>query len=157
MRHVPTGVTVVTTLTAGEQRGITVSAFASVSADPPLLLICINRAGRTYPLIARSKRFCANVLSHDQQQLAERFSGSIRDNQFQGIEYYRDATGAPVLQGAIAYFDCELVGEHEAGTHAIIVGRVRSCASREGSPLGYVDGGYYNVSSRTTAAQSHSA
>ena len=98
MRHVPTGVTVVTTLKEGEPRGITVNAFASVSLEPPSLLICINREARSYLFISSSRVFCVNVLAGDQRRLAEHFSGKVRERQFAEIGYSVDSTGAPVLE-----------------------------------------------------------
>jgi flavin reductase (DIM6/NTAB) family NADH-FMN oxidoreductase RutF len=144
MRHVPTGVTVVTTLKDGEPRGITVNAFASVSAEPPMLLICVNREARSYLFIASSGVFCVNVLAGEQRALAEHFSGKVRERQFESIEYHIDATGSPVLRGAIAHFDCELAEEHHVGSHSIMIGRVISCAARAGSPLGYFNGGFHD-------------
>jgi flavin reductase (DIM6/NTAB) family NADH-FMN oxidoreductase RutF len=142
MRRVPTGVTVVTTLKDGEPRGITVNAFASVSLEPPSLLICINREARSYLFIATSRVFCVNVLAGAQRELAERFSGKVRDRQFADIGYAVDATGAPVLNDTIAHFDCELVHEYAVGSHSILIGRVLSCSARPGSPLGYFNGGF---------------
>ncbi|MDP9017092.1 MAG: flavin reductase family protein, partial [Candidatus Eremiobacteraeota bacterium] len=78
MRRFATGVTVVTSLKDGEPRGVTVSAFASVSIDPPSVLICVNREARSYLFISTSKIFCVNILSAQQQHLAERFSGKLR-------------------------------------------------------------------------------
>jgi flavin-dependent trigonelline monooxygenase, reductase component len=144
MRHVPTGVTVVTSLRDGEPRGITVNAFASVSLDPPSLLICINREARSYLFISSSRIFCVNVLAGDQRELAEHFSGKVRERQFAEIAYTVDATGAPVLEGAIAHFDCELVQEYHFGSHSILVGHVLSCGARPGSPLGYFNGGFHD-------------
>jgi flavin reductase (DIM6/NTAB) family NADH-FMN oxidoreductase RutF len=142
MRHVATGVTVVTSLRNGEPRGITVNAFASVSLDPPSLLICINREARSYLFISTSRIFCVNVLAGEQRALAERFAGKVRDHQFDGVGYRIDATGAPVLEGTIAHFDCELAHEYQFGSHSILIGRVLSCAARSGSPLGYFKGGF---------------
>ncbi|MBV8149370.1 MAG: flavin reductase family protein [Candidatus Eremiobacteraeota bacterium] len=144
MRHVPTGVTVVTSLKDETPRGITVNAFASVSADPPSVLICINRAARSYLYIATSRIFCVNVLAGEQRHLAERFSGKISERQFEEIGYTVDRTGAPVLLGGIAHFDCTVAEEHQAGSHSIFIGRVVSCAARPGSPLGYFNGGYHD-------------
>jgi flavin reductase (DIM6/NTAB) family NADH-FMN oxidoreductase RutF len=144
MRHVPTGVTVVTTLKDGEPRGITVNAFASVSADPPALLICVNREARSYLFIAASGLFCVNVLAGEQRHLAEHFAGKVRERQFDSVEYAVDATGAPVLRGSIAHFDCRLEEEHHVGSHSIMIGRVLSCAARPGSPLGYFNGGFHD-------------
>ncbi len=144
MRHIPTGVTVVTSLKEGEPRGMTVNAFASVSLDPPSLLICVNREARSYLFISTSRIFCVNVLAGDQAELAKHFSGKVRDLQFAGVGYDIDATGAPVLHGAVAHFDCEVADEHHVGSHSIIIGRVISCAARPGSPLGYFNGGFHD-------------
>lgn len=144
MRHVPTGVTVVTTLKDGEPRGITVNAFASVSADPPALLICVNREARSYLFISSSQIFCVNVLAGEQRALAEHFSGKVRERQFESIAYEVDRTGAPVLSGTLAHFDCEVAEEAHVGSHSIIVGRVLSCRARPGSPLGYFNGGFHD-------------
>ena len=142
MRHYPTGVTVVTSLRDGEPRGITLSAFASVSADPPMLLICVNREARSYLYISTSRIFCVNLLKSDQAHLAEHFSGKMREHQFDDVPYEVDLTGAPVLRGTLGHFDCEVLEEHHAGTHSIFIGNVVSAVSHEGSPLGYFDGKY---------------
>ena len=144
MRRVPTGVTVVTTLRDGEPRGITVNAFSSVSLEPPSLSICINREARSYLFISSSRIFCVNVLAGDQRPLAEHFSGKVRDRQFAEIGYVVDATGAPVLSGTIAHFDCELAQEYQFGSHSILIGYVVSCSARPGSPLGYFNGGFHD-------------
>jgi flavin reductase (DIM6/NTAB) family NADH-FMN oxidoreductase RutF len=144
MRHVATGVTVVTTLRDGEPRGITVNALASVSLEPPSLLICINREARSYLFISTSRVFCVNVLAGEQRALAEHFSGKVRDRQFDDVAYRIDTTGAPVLEGTIAHFDCELAHEYQFGSHSILIGRVLSCDARPGSPLGYFNGGFHD-------------
>ncbi|MDQ2681456.1 MAG: flavin reductase family protein [Candidatus Eremiobacteraeota bacterium] len=142
MRRFPTGVTVVTSLREGEPRGVTVSAFASVSVDPPMVLICINREARSYLFISSSKIFCVNILSAAQQQLAERFSGKLRERQFDDVPYHVDRTGAAVLDGTLAHLDCEVAEEHHAGTHSVFIGRVLSCTARDGRPLGYFGGAF---------------
>jgi len=148
MRHMPTGVTVVTSMKDAEPRGVTVSAFASVSAEPPMVLICINREARSYLYISTSKIFCVNILAGDQRALAERFAGKLRDRQFDGVAYHVDATGSAVLEGTVGYLDCEVVEEHHAGTHSIFIGRVLSCDARPGSPLGYFDGAFHDFGIR---------
>ncbi|MGZ3547071.1 MAG: flavin reductase family protein [Vulcanimicrobiaceae bacterium] len=150
MRHYPTGVCVVTSLRDGEPRGVTVNAFASVSASPPTVLICINREARSYLYISTSKIFCVNILRGDQRELAERFSGKRRERQFEGVAYDVDQTGAAVLRGTLAHLDCEVTTEHHAGSHSIFIGRVLSCASRPGSPLGYFNGDFHDFGIRIT-------
>ncbi len=142
MRSVPTGVTIVTSVKDGEPRGMTVSAFAPVSADPPLVLICVNREARSYLYISHSGIFCVNVLDKSQRELAERFAGKVREHQFDGIAYETGVTGAPLLPGSLAHFECTVDTEHHAGSHSIFVGRVVDCAAHGGSPLGYFDGAF---------------
>jgi flavin reductase (DIM6/NTAB) family NADH-FMN oxidoreductase RutF len=146
MRAFPTGVTVVTSLKEGEPRGITITAFSSVSAEPPMILICVNREARSYLYISSSRIFCVNVLSEEQRELAERFSGKVRERQFEEIGYETAITGAPVLRGTVGYFDCTVEGEHHVGTHSIFIGRVVACDARGGKPLGYYNATYSHLS-----------
>jgi flavin-dependent trigonelline monooxygenase, reductase component len=146
MRHYPTGVTVVTSLKEGEPRGITLTAFSGVSAEPPMVSICVNREARSYLYISTSRIFCVNLLSVHQRELAERFSGKVRERQFEEIGYDVETTGAPVLRDTIGFFDCTVEHEHHGGTHSIFVGLVVACAARPGSPLGYYDGRYRSLS-----------
>lgn len=148
MRHVPTGVTIVTSLRDGEPRGLTLNSFASVAVDPPALLICVNREARSYLYISSSHIFCVNVLAGEQRHLAEHFAGKVRERQFERIDYGVDVTGAPVIAGAIAHFDCEVAEEHHVGSHSIFIGNVVSCDARSGSPLGYFNGGYHDFGIR---------
>jgi len=144
MRRFPTGVTVVTSVKNGEPRGVTVSAFASVTLEPPTVLICVNREARSYLFISTSKIFCVNILSAEQQALAVRFAARIRERQFEGIPYSIDRTGAAVLDGCLAHLDCEVTEEHHAGSHSIFIGRVLSLGVRNGTPLGYFGGHYHD-------------
>jgi len=142
MRHVPTGVTIVTSLRDGEPRGLTLNSFASVAVEPPALLVCVNREARSYLYISSSRIFCVNVLAAEQRHLAERFAGKVRERQFDEVAYTVDVTGAPVLDAAIAHFDCEVMEEHHVGSHSIFIGAVVGCTARSGTPLGYFNGGY---------------
>lgn len=148
MRHFPTGVTVVTSLRDGEPRGATVSAFCSVSVDPPTVLVCINREARSYLFISASKRFCVNVLSAGQRDLAERFSGKLRDGQFDGVAYRTGPTGTAILDGAIAYLECEVFEEHQVRSHSIFIGTVLDCGSVPGTPLGYYNSSFHDFQLR---------
>ncbi|MBV9233865.1 MAG: flavin reductase family protein [Candidatus Eremiobacteraeota bacterium] len=150
MRHVPTSVTVVTSLKDGEPRGITVNAFASVSLTPPSLLICINREARSYLFISTSRVFCVNVLAGNQRRLAEHFSGKVRERQFTDIPYRTDVTGAPVLEGTVAHFDCEVAHEYHFGSHSILIGHVLSSGTRSGPPLGYFNGAFHDLGMLTS-------
>ena len=143
MRRYPTGVTIVTTIVDGIPKGFTANAFSSVSADPPMILICVNRRARTHPLLSRAGVFCVNVLRLEQRELADRFSSHDHEAPFENVAYRSGKTGSPILEGALAYFDCELSEEHSAGTHTIFIGNVLECATGAGGePLGYFEGDY---------------
>lgn len=144
MRRFPTGVAVVTSIKDGEPRGMTLNAFCSVSADPPTVLVCVNREARSYLYIATSQVFCVNFLAGDQKELAERFSGKIRERQFEGVSYTTHTTGVPLIDGCIAHVECRVSGEHHAGSHSIFIGEVVEAHARDGSPLGYFNGGFHD-------------
>ncbi|HXF34805.1 MAG TPA: flavin reductase family protein [Candidatus Acidoferrales bacterium] len=151
MRRFATGVTVVTTVGPdGHVHGFTANAFASVTADPPMLLICVNRSAQSHPLISSAGRFCVNVLSLDQQEIAERFARSGIEDRFGTIEWRPGETGSPIIAGTLAHFDCTLAEEHTAGTHTIFIGTVVDCSFAEGAPLGYFDGAYRNFTCATS-------
>ena len=142
MRRFATGVTVVTTTVDGVPKGFTANSFASVSAEPPTILICVNRQARSHPLIARASHFCVNILGLDQRDVAERFASRSTAEPFAGIDYRSERTGSPVFADSLAFLDCKLAEEHSAGTHTIFLGEVVACGSREGSPLGYFNAAY---------------
>ena len=132
----PTGVTVVTALSGDLGGGMTASAFTSVSLDPMLVLICIRNTSSMRPLLLEIQQFAVNILAHDQRQLAEYFADPQRprgSHQFDAVDWCPGTyTGAPVLAGASATLECNLVDIHEAGDHSVVFGRVLSCATTEG-------------------------
>lgn len=137
-----TGVTVVTTRDkGGRDAGMTVSAFSSVSLEPPLILICIDHAASIYDTLANATHFVANILSEGQEAIARRFSEKD-PNRFDGIGYDRGQTGCAVIFDVLGHIECEIITRHEAGDHTIIVGRVDVAESNEGKPLLYYRGGY---------------
>ncbi len=144
MRRFATGVAVVTTTHDERIHGFTANAFASVTADPPTVLICVNRSARAHPLIAASQRFCVNILAAEQQALAEQFADREPQTRFDGVAYRFGPSGSPVLAGTLAYFDCTLGEELTSGTHTIFLGSVIDAGEREGAPLGYYDRRYRN-------------
>ena len=144
MRRFPTGVAIVTTVLAGRPKGFTATAIASVSLEPPMVLVCANRRGRSHPIVAAAEHFCVNLLTLQQEPLARAFARASEDDPFAGLSYRAGITGSPVLEGVLAYLDCTLAEEYVAGTHAIFVGRVVNCGTAAGEPLGYFGGGYAN-------------
>lgn len=144
MRTLVSTVTVITTSRQGGIHGMTATAFASVSADPPTVLIVLNKTTRTHPLISASGRFAVNLLAEDQVELGNRFAGK-HETPFDGIAHELSAHGIPLLAGALAALECETVQEVDAGTHTIFIGRVLSGARSEAAPLAYHDGRYTSI------------
>jgi flavin reductase (DIM6/NTAB) family NADH-FMN oxidoreductase RutF len=143
MRRFPTGVTIVTTIDEGTPYGFTANAFTSVSAEPPMVLVCVNREASAHPIISRSSIFCVNILSSTQIDIAKQFADRTRRaDRFSGVTTHAAATGAPILGGCLAYVDCRLAEEHTAATHTIFIGEVVECGATAGRPLGYFDADY---------------
>jgi flavin reductase (DIM6/NTAB) family NADH-FMN oxidoreductase RutF len=142
MRCFPTGVAVVTTFLNGRPKGFTANALASVSVEPPMLLICVNRASRSHSLISNAGIFCVNLLSLEQQALAMSFANNRVKDSFANIPHHRESTGAPVFDDALAFADCMVAQEHSVGTHTIFIGTVQRSGTRPGIPLGYFNGTY---------------
>lgn len=140
------GVTVVTCRAGDGLRGVTVASFTIVSLAPPLVLACIHRDQESEPLIVASGAFGVSVLSDRQEMLSERFAGRapLVDPDFSGVPYFTQRTGAPLLEGAVAWFDCVLHARHDGGDHSILIGRVVWGAEnpREPPPLLYFAGLY---------------
>lgn len=137
-----TGVTVVTTLDRRRRdQGMTVGSFASVSLEPPLVLICIGHSASMYATMERATHFTVNILSESQEALARRFA-EPGPNRFAGIGYSRGQNGIAVLDEVLGYVECEIVARHEAGDHDIVIGAVEVAVANEGKPLLYYRGGY---------------
>ncbi len=147
MRNVATSVTVVTTDGPAGCTGATVSAFSSVSADPPTVLVCLFAESRTAKTVLENKAFCVNVLAEDAHEIADRFAGrhdnSIRDR-FSGISHDNPTGLGPVIDGATA-FACELDHVVQSGSHLVVFGQVRSVSTGKARPLAYRDGNYQRV------------
>jgi len=144
MRQLAAAVTIVTTEHEGQRCGLTATAVCSLSADPPTLLVCVNRSAAAHDRIKLGRRFCVNVLSDEDAALSRRFAGLEKgEARFTAGVWRTAVTGAPVLDHALASFDCELIEQVEAGTHTIFIGRVHAVETRPGRrPLLYADGDY---------------
>jgi flavin reductase (DIM6/NTAB) family NADH-FMN oxidoreductase RutF/DNA-binding MarR family transcriptional regulator len=139
-----TGVTVVTARTAsGELAGLTASSFNSVSLDPPLVLWSLGRAAGSMAAFANGQHYAINVLAADQQALAERFATRNVDR-WQDVEFVEGVSGAPLLKGCVATFECFNRSQYTEGDHVIFVGEVERCTRRaSASPLLYHGGRFY--------------
>ncbi|MGZ8189693.1 MAG: flavin reductase family protein [Methylococcaceae bacterium] len=138
------GVTVVTThsIKFGLQ-GMTVTAFSSVSVDPPQILVCLNGSADTGTGIDESQSFAVNILNADQQDVSNQFAGgSSQQQRFENTAWQAGITGAPLLNDSLMSLDCKVVEKVRAGTHWIIIGEVQDCVCRPGEPLLYYRGAY---------------
>jgi 3-hydroxy-9,10-secoandrosta-1,3,5(10)-triene-9,17-dione monooxygenase reductase component len=140
--HFATGVTVVTGQSDGQPVGLAANAFTSVSLDPPLVLVCPARSSTSWPLIRASGAFAVNVLADHQEELSRRF-GAKGVDRFADTGWHTRTTGSPIFPDALAYLDCRIEAEHEAGDHFIVVGRVVELGRlSEGRPLVFWRGTY---------------
>lgn len=140
--HFATGVTIVTTSDADARpTGLTVSAFASLSLDPPLVLVCVAHKAQSYPALRERGRFAVNMLSADQLELSRRFA-TTRLDKFDGVAYRPSPSGLPLLHGALAWIECVTVAAHDEGDHTVFVGRVEHGDAGAGEPLLYYRGTY---------------
>jgi len=138
----PSGVTVVTTKAAdGSDQGMTVSAFSSVSLEPPLVLICIEKTASVHDALTRATAFVVNILSAKQEQIARRFS-IVDIDRFEGVGFSRTQNGIAVLDEVLGIIECNRFALHDAGDHTVIVGEVEATRVENGSPLIYYRGGY---------------
>jgi flavin reductase (DIM6/NTAB) family NADH-FMN oxidoreductase RutF len=135
------GVTVVTAEHDGVKNGMTVSSFASVSLDPPLVLVCIGKAAPTHDTIRKGERFVVNVLSDTQEAISIRFA-TKHDDRFEGVAVRSGQLGVPIIEGCLAAIECRLHETLPGGDHTIYVGEVVHADIAEGSPLLYFQGGH---------------
>jgi flavin reductase (DIM6/NTAB) family NADH-FMN oxidoreductase RutF len=152
MRRLTSGVSIITTLGEDGPRGLTATAVCSVSAEPPTLLCCINRGSSAHDVIHGSRVLAVNFLAAADQDLANRFGGvDTREARFTGGRWIRLATGAPILETALASFDCRIVSIMDGTTHSIFFAEVIEVRlGAEASPLLYFGGGYGSFAAEET-------
>ena len=140
-----TGVAVATVRAQdGIPHGLTVSSFTSVSIDPPLILICIDRDCPFLSHFRLSTHFAVNVLSEEQRDVSVVFAEKP-EGRFEGLEWFGGRSGAPLLRACLATVECRAASIWETGDHAIFVGEVEHAESREGQPLVYFNRGYRSL------------
>ena len=144
-----TGVTIITVDLDGEVHGMTANAFASVSLDPMLVLVCVDHTTRTHAHLHAKKRFGINVLSEDHRAISEYYARPERTHENAEIEagarFDRTTHGTPILHGALAYLECRLQSSEQAGDHAIFIAEVEDVVVRDGNPLLFFRGKYRQV------------
>ena len=146
MGRFATGVTIVTTCDGEHRLGITVNAFSSVSLDPPLILVCIEKTSYLHQVMLRNGFFAVNLLREDQETLSRCFAGhSEARRNFCDTPSHTAVTGAPVLDHTLGWLDCRIVNVFPGGDHSIIVGHVEALGGGEGRPLLYHRGKYPHI------------
>lgn len=144
-----TGVTIITVDLEGTVHGMTANAFASVSLDPMLVLVCVDHSTRTHAHLHSKKRFGINVLCEDQKAISEYYARPERSHEHAeaeaGARFDRTRHGTPMLNGALAYLECHLQTAEEAGDHTIFIAEVEDVVLREGDPLLFFRGKYRSV------------
>ncbi len=153
LRHFPSGVTIVTIKSPASEvvHGLTVSAFASVSPDPPLVLVCIDHRATAYELLeVAGASFAVNILGYDQMELSNRFAWLKDEDRFAAGEWDTAVTGAPVLRDALAWLDCTVYSRFSAGSHTIYIGEVQASGvpQPDVKPLLYWNRGYRLLSGK---------
>jgi flavin reductase (DIM6/NTAB) family NADH-FMN oxidoreductase RutF len=139
--HFTTGVAVVTTLHRGLRYGVTASAVSSLSLDPPMLLVCLNRRLATRDALMEARHFAVNVLGEDQAGLAMTFATRAPDK-FAGVDVLEGSHGVPLIAGALAHLQCTVVDPVDAATHTVFLAEVHDALVGVGGPLAYFRGSF---------------
>ena len=149
MAHFATGVTVVAARHGPLMAGMTASAIATISIDPPILMASIARKAETHGAIIGSHAFAVSVLAEDQRELADCFAQpttATKLTRFCDAAWHEAETGSPILEGALAYFDCRLTERHDGGDHTIFLGEIVAAGYREdAAPLLWYGSAYHRL------------
>ncbi len=145
MRQLAGCVTVISTEDSGELYGFTATAVCSVCAEPPTILIAVNKTARTHPHIDRKGAYAVNILADGQKHIAEHFAGKS-DKQFEDVDYSLGSHGIPLIKNAAAHLECEIQQRIPIGTHTVFVGRVIGTGVEICTPLIYHDAKYGLIS-----------
>ncbi|KIQ00018.1 flavin reductase [Agrobacterium tumefaciens] len=146
LRTLGGGVSVITAGDGADRTGATITSATALSVDPPRMLVSLNRSSSTWPVVERYRHFAVNVIGADHQDVANRFSGvgGLKGaERYVGSEWTRLASGAPILEDAVAALDCEVEEAIERHSHVILIGRVLSIRIGGGSSLLYQNGKYH--------------
>ncbi len=145
MGHFTTGVTVITTKDiTGKPFGLTVNSFTSLSLNPPLVVVCVDKTVDCYSCFDETKVFAVNVLSEDQEELSRRFATKGIEK-FAGIQWRMGEHGAPLLDGVIGTIECRVTRSYEGGDHTIFLGEILSATAKGDRPLLFFQGKYHRL------------
>jgi len=148
MGHYATGVTVVTTRVGDQMHGMTANAVTSLSLNPPLVLVCVDKRAAMLAHLQESKSYALSLLTEAQQDLSNRFAMK-GPKDFSDLDWFAEATGAPIFRQSLAYVDCKLVDIAPGGDHDIFIGEILTggLLSAAEKPLLYYAGGYRAIAS----------
>jgi flavin reductase len=149
MRSLAHAVNIVTAAHGGHRYGMTATAVCSATAEPPTVLVCLNRNSATYGAVVKSKAFCVNVVRAEDSDLSNLFSGAQSgERRFKSREWSKLATGSPALLDALVSFDCRVIKKLAHGSHTIFLGQVQQVLfGKKGRPLLYAEGQYSKLAS----------
>lgn len=159
LRYWGSGVSIVSTTLETDEgtryAGMTVSAFNSLSLEPPLILVCLSKDATTTQLVQQSGVFGVSILGGDQAHLSDRFAGRVpvetHEARFDGVDTFTAETGVPLIEQAIAWLDCRVQTIHDGSTHWIVIGEVVATGSNpeRSDPLLYFNRAYHTLASET--------
>ena len=146
----PTGVAVVASLVDGLPYGFAVASFMSLSLDPPLVLFCAGKSSTSWPRIRGAGRFCVSVLSDEQRHMCQVFAQQ-GDDKFRDVDWFSSPNGSPVIDGCLAWIECDVAAVYPGGDHDVVVGHVTTLdTSTDGQPLVFFRSGFGSFHNGTT-------
>lgn len=141
-----TGITVITSVHGHEPVGFTCQSFSALTMTPPMILLCPQKSSTSWPRIRKAGTFVVNVLAADQRWISDSFAKSGTDK-FAGVDYSSTSEGLPIIDGSLAWIECEITKEIDAGDHTIVMGGIREFGrEKTGDPLLFHRGNYLDVS-----------
>lgn len=152
--HFATGVAIVTCQGEEGPAGLTTNAVTSLSLDPPLMLVCLDRSTKTHPRLLEARAFAINIIRHapGAEELCRLFAGKS-ERKFDDVDWREGMTGAPILHGAsLSHLECELEVTYEGGDHTIFIGRVVAAVRGEGDPILFYRGRFETLDTITRGA-----
>jgi flavin reductase (DIM6/NTAB) family NADH-FMN oxidoreductase RutF len=147
MRHWTTGVTIVSSAYKGKIHGMTVNSFTSISIDPPMIVVTLAKNTRTHDLVQDSGKFGVSLLSVEQFDLSDKFAGRVPEgeNRFEGIDVFYLSTDIPLINGGLAWVECEVVQVFDLPASTMFIGQVTASKTSEGEPLVYYNRAYHSL------------
>ncbi|MBN8724669.1 MAG: flavin reductase [Acidobacteria bacterium] len=148
MSNWASGITIITTCREEGLLAMTASSFTSLSIEPPLILVAVNKNSRTHKQILQQEAFGVMILALGQEEISNSGAGFYGEegNFLVGVAYHKEITGAPILDQCLAWMDCSLYTTCDAGDHTIFIGKLEAVGSQSGEPLLWYGRGYYKIS-----------